>query len=121
MKYHLTTLHVNDMEKSLEFYIDIGGLEVQKRFKAGPMELVFIGFKGEPNIELIYDPEKTGNNYEGFTLGFEVESLENATTVMKEAGYKFLNGPISPNPTTTFSFFEGPNGETVQFIEYKEE
>ncbi|HZH93420.1 MAG TPA: VOC family protein, partial [Tissierellaceae bacterium] len=77
MKFCWTTLTVNDMDKSIEFYSEIVGLKVDRRFNAGPdTEICFLG-EGETKLELICDtdirPDCLG---EGISMGFEVESLD---------------------------------------------
>lgn len=46
------------MEESLEFYTEIVGLNLNKRFKAGPgTEIAFLG-DGETKVELICQQDK---------------------------------------------------------------
>ena len=51
MKYSLTTLQVNDMEKTIEFYNGLLGIPITRRQQIGPgKELVFMGMESEPNL-----------------------------------------------------------------------
>lgn len=119
MKFSFITLYVKDMEKSLACYRDTIGLAVLSRNATEDGELAFLGIEGEPNIELIMSPTFAQNSYKGFSVGFEVESLEASTAVMEAAGYARLRGPIMPHPGAVFSFFDGPNGEEIQLIEHR--
>jgi lactoylglutathione lyase len=114
MKFVHVTLFVKDLEKSLEFYHGVLGLPITRRIPNGP---VFLGEEGEPQVELIGGQEKPA--FSGFAVGFTVDNLEEATKKMEDAGYKKLRGPISPSPTTTFSFFHDPDGVEIQLVEYK--
>ena len=50
-------------------------------------------------------------------MGFEVESLEEMTKKLTDAGFPVLRGPVSPNEHITFSFFRDPVGYKVQISE----
>lgn len=119
MKFSFVTLFVKDMEKSLSFYRDFLGMKLQRRQPAKDGELAFLGNEGKPMIELVYSPGSPAENPKGFSIGFEVESLEKATLEMEKQGYKLLRGPVSPGPKVSFSFFAGPGSEEIQLIEYK--
>lgn len=119
MKFSFITLYVKNMEKSLACYRDTIGLAVLSRNATEDGELAFLGVEGEPTIELIESPRFAGNTYTGFSVGFEVASLEASTAVMESAGYARLRGPIAPHPHAVFSFFNGPNGEEIQLIEHR--
>lgn len=109
---------VKDMEKSLKFYQDIVGLNIDSRFKAGPdTEIVFLG-EGETKIELICNKQKQeidpGND---ISWGFEVDSIENLIIMLNQSGYKIQGGPFQPNSGIKFIYVLDPNGMKIQFIE----
>ena len=117
MKYNHTTLHVKDLEKSLEFYHGLLGLPIVRR-SPGTRGPAFLGLEGQPQVELI--GEEPNPAFAGFTIGFEIDSLEEWTKKMEAAGYKRIRGPNSPSPTVTFSYFNDPDGVEVQLLEYKQ-
>lgn len=119
MRYEHITLYVSDLEGSLSFYSDLLGLKLLRRFSAENMKIAFLGEPEQPSIELIEAGSKVPEK-SGFSLGFRVESLDEATTMMEAAGYPLLRGPISPNSTVSFSFFRGPDGVEIQLLEYGE-
>ena len=116
MKFIHVTLHVKNLEKSLAFYQGVLGLPIVNRYPAerGP---VFLGEAGKPLVELIGETEAPA--FAGFSVGFEVPSLEEATKKMEEAGYPKIRGPISPSPQVIFSFFKDPDGVEIQLLENK--
>jgi len=118
MKFCWSTLRVNDLEESLNFYQEIVGLKVDRRFKAGPgSEIVFLG-DGETKIELMYNEgNKNVDMGEDISLGFEVESADEMMEFVKEKGISIHSGPFQPNPHVKFFFVQDPNGLIIQFVE----
>jgi lactoylglutathione lyase len=120
MKFCWSTITVKNMEESLNFYQDIVGLTINRRFKAGPgMEIAFLGH-GETKVELIYDSNISDINIgESISLGFEVNSVDEMMTFVKEKGFKIHSGPFEPNPNIKYFFTIDPNGLKIQFVESK--
>jgi lactoylglutathione lyase len=117
MKFKHVTLSVADLDASLRFYHDIVGLEVQRRFPAGPgREIVFLG-SGDTKVELIgganHDGTELGN---GVSMGFATESLEDMIALLRENGYETDGNIISPQPDVQFFFAKDPDGYNIQFI-----
>jgi lactoylglutathione lyase len=118
MKFCWSTLRVSNMSESLKFYEDIVGLKVISRFPAGPnMEIAFLG-EGETKVELLCDENNKGINVgDDISWGFEVESLDDMMSLVKEKGIAIESGPFQPNPQTKFFFVRDPNGLKIQFVE----
>jgi len=120
MKFCWTTLMVSDMNDSIKFYQEIVGLQVNRRFDAGPgIEIAFLG-DGETKVELIAD-EKNENPTIGqnISLGFEVDSIEDMMLFVKEKGIAIHSGPFEPNQHISFFYVLDPNGLKIQFVENK--
>ena len=116
MTFGHITVPVKDLDKSLAFYQDLLGLELQRRSPAWDgRELAFLGIPGQPQIELISGESAI---YSGFSIAFVVESLRESTEKMEKAGYPCIRGPLSPNPTVAFSFFHDPDGVEIQLLEH---
>ena len=109
---------VNNMEESLKFYQEIVGLEVNRRFKAGPgVEIAFLG-DGETKVELICnETSKEVNMGQDISWGFEVDSVDEMMVFVKEKGIDIHSGPFQPNPHIKFFFVMDPNGLKIQFVE----
>ncbi len=120
MSFCWTTLHVNDLEESLEFYQKIVGLEIDRRFEAGPeTEIVFLG-KDETKLELVDDENiKDVNIGDHISLGFTVDSVEQKMNFVQEKNIDIHSGPIEPNPHIKFFYILDPNGVKIQFVENK--
>ncbi len=118
MSFCWTTLHVNNLKESLEFYQEIVGLEIGRRFEAGPeKEIAFLG-EGETKVELVDDKDINSVNLgDDISLGFEVDSLSEKIKFLKNKGVEIDSGPFEPNPNIKFFFIQDPNGLKIQFVE----
>lgn len=120
MKYLWTTMYVTDMEKSVKFYQEVLGLELERRMQAGPdMELSF--FKSQDTgteVELICRKDFQGQAQGvALSLGFAVGGdLDAKRAELEEAGYN-PSQIISPNPATRFFFIKDPDGIDIQLVE----
>lgn len=122
MRFSWSTLKVKNLNDSVAFYEEIIGLNVKRRFQAGPgTEIAFLG-EGETQVELI---EVKGKNEisvgPDISWGFQVESLEKMMELLKKKGIEVIEGPYSPNPSMSFIYIQDPNGMKIQLIEMKTE
>jgi len=106
------------MEESLKFYTEIVGLEVNRRFNAGPeVEIAFLG-DGETQVELIGSGvTKEMSIGEDISLGFKVSSVDETMAFVKEKGITIHSGPFQPNPHIKYFYVTDPNGLKIQFVE----
>ena len=118
MEFCWVTINVKDMEKSLDFYQEIIGLNVNRRMKPNPdMEIIFLG-SGETQIELIYNKKVDDITIEkDICLGFVVDSIERMSEVLKKKNIPIHSGPFQPNPSIKFLYILDPNGVKIQFVE----
>ena len=117
MKFNHVTLSVKNLEASVSFYKDIVGLDITRRFQAGPgREIVFLG-SGDTEVELIGGAEHGGAELgKGISMGFAAESLEDMITLLREKGYETDGNIVSPQPNVRFFFTRDPDGYNIQFI-----
>lgn len=117
MRYCWTTLHVDDMEKAVEFYNGLLELPINRRFKTGPkMEFCFLG-DGETQVELISEEGCKVSHGDDISMGFVVESLDKMIAVLEERGIPVHSGPFQPGPGIRFLFVKDPSGVKVQLVE----
>ena len=118
MKFCWSTLMVKNLEKSLKFYEEIVGLNVIRRFNAGPgVEIAFLG-DGETKIELICNEANKEVSFgHDISLGFEVNSVDEMMVFIKERGIDINDGPFQPNPNIKFFYLLDPDGLIIQFVE----
>ncbi len=120
MKFAWVTVQVSDMERSVSFYRNLLGLEVDRRMKPGPdMEIVFLG-TGETKVELVRRADNGEISFgNGVSIGFVVPSLEEATAALSELGIAVYSGPFQPNPHIRFLYVLDPDGLRVQLVEQR--
>lgn len=118
MKFCWVTINVKDMEKSLQFYQEVIGLNINRRIKPNPdMEIIFLG-SGETQIELIYNKEANDVTIgKDISLGFVVDSIEQIAEILKKKNIPIHSGPFQPNPSIKFIYILDPNGVKIQFVE----
>jgi lactoylglutathione lyase len=121
MKFLWTSIYVINLEESIDFYTNLLGLQVTKRFPAGPgMEIAFMGngVNNETLVELIVDRSKQEVNFSEFiSIGFAVDSVDDMLDVVKCNNIPILSGPIE-TPGSKFFFIKDPNGLTIQFYQH---
>lgn len=117
MKYSYTTLLVKNMEESISFYMDVLGFEVLSRFNAMPgLEIAFLA-TGETQIELVMNTEsKNAVVGDAVSLGFEVDSLDDALAMVRGKNIPIHSGPFV-HPNVKFFFIQDPNGLKIQLKE----
>jgi len=120
-----TMLRVGNLDRSIDFYTSVLGMEVLRRhdYPEGKFTLAFIGYGAEKDhtvIELTHnwDTESydKGNGYGHIAI--EVEDAYAACEQVKQAGGKVLReaGPMM-HGTTVIAFIEDPDGYKVEFIQ----
>ena len=117
MKFCHVTLSVRDLDASVRFYHEIVGLDIIRRFPAGPgRDIVFLG-SGDTEVELISGAANDSRDAGlGISLGFNAESLEGTIALLRAKGYETDGEIVSPNPNTSFFFARDPDGYNVQFV-----
>ncbi len=120
MKICWMTINVKNLEESLKFYQDVVGLNISRRFKAGPdMEIAFVS-DGNIEIELIYNEKmKDVNIGQDISIGIEVDSVKDKMHYLKNINVDIHSGPFEPNENIVYFFVLDPNGLKIQFIENK--
>jgi lactoylglutathione lyase len=121
-----TMIRVRDLEKSLDFYTRILGMQVlrQKEYPGGKFTNTFVGYGPEethPAIELTYnwdqeEPYDMGNGWGHVAL--EVPDVYAACEALQSSGAKITRppGPMK-NGTRVIAFVEDPDGYKVELLE----
>ncbi len=125
-RYLHTSIFVNNMDASIEFYTKKLGLKLLggPDHYPGNADMAFVGSNWDAYIELVYDleahpPYEIGNRYEH--LAIEVDGdLVAVCDRLKAQGVKVLRGPKkSPGGSRSIAFVEDPNGIPVELLEPK--
>ncbi|MNV52769.1 Glyoxalase-like domain protein [compost metagenome] len=80
-----------------------------------------LGREEQPKLELIQGNDPALKLECGVSVGFEVESLDDAMEYLKSLGIPVARGPIAPNPYLRFFYVLDPDGFEVQLAEHSKE
>ena len=124
-RYLHTSIFVNNMDESIDFYTRQLGLKLLDGpfHYPGNADMAFVGNDWNSYIELVYDledhaPYQLGNRYEH--LAIEVEDLSRVMADLKANGVKVLQDiKKSPGGGRSIAFIEDPNGIPVELLEPK--
>ena len=119
-----TMLRVGNLEKSIEFYTKVMGMQLlrQKDYPKGEFTLAFLGYGSEEEntvLELTYnwgvDHYDIGGGYGHIAV--EVPDVYKAADAVKESGGKIIReaGPMNAGKTI-IAFAEDPDGYQIEFI-----
>jgi lactoylglutathione lyase len=119
-----TSIFVNDMQQSIDFYTKQLGLKLLDGplHYPGNADMAFVGSDWNAYIELVYDleehpPYQTGNRYEHLALELEGD-FQAEIEKLRAAGVKVTSGPKkSPGGGRWIAFVEDPNGIPVELLE----
>jgi len=119
-----TSVFVNDMDESIDFYTNKLGLKLLDGpfHYPGNADMAFVGSDWNAYIELVYDleehpPYTIGNRYEHLAIEADGE-LEPYIAQLRERGVKILKDVYkSPSGTRAIAFIEDPNGIPVEVLE----
>lgn len=122
MKFLWTAVYVKNLDESIAFYTEMAGLQVLKRFPAGPgMEIAFMGngSNNETMLELLADHNNSTVSYsESISIDFAVDSLDAMMDTAKSKNIPVHKGPFE-TPSSKYFCVKDPNGLSVQFFQQK--
>ena len=120
-KFLHTRMRVNDLDRTVDFYTKVFGLEVSRRHESPRgSKLVFLSVpNSEEEIEITYFPG-SGNvevQEDLMHLAFEVNSMDEFAEHLDNVGYSFSDGPTKSSSGSVFAFVDAPEGYEVEVIE----
>ncbi|HEU5126210.1 MAG TPA: VOC family protein [Verrucomicrobiae bacterium] len=120
-KFLHTRYRVNDLERTVDFYKNVLGLEEIRRHKSPRgSELVFLKVPGsDAQIEITHFPGSGPVEVQSDLthLAFEVESLESFGKHLEQLGLKYSDGPTASSSGSVFAFIDAPEGYEIELIE----
>ena len=120
-KFLHTRMRVSDLEKTVNFYQEVFGLEVTRRHESPRgSKLVFLAVpNSDEEIELTYFPGSGPVEVQEdlMHLAFEVEDMNAFADHIKSVGYEFSDGPTESSSGSTFAFVDAPEGYEVEVIQ----
>ncbi len=119
-----TSIFVNDMAASIDFYTNKLGLKLLggPNHYPGNADMAFVGSDWNAYIELVFDleehpPYTIGNRYEHLALEVDGD-MKGAVERLRAQGVKILTEPKKPpSGNRWIAFVEDPNGIPVELLE----
>ena len=125
MKLIHSAIRTNDLNKSINFYVNVFGFAIrEKRYiEAHKTTLVFLrDINANFEIELIADdnPKAVSDCENSFAhLAFQADNIDEDAKKIKDAGINFLREPFySLDKSMKIAFLNDPNGIMIEIIEY---
>ena len=116
MKLLHITIHTDNFEKEITFYLEYAGLHITRDMRPAGREMVFLADKdGDTEIEIIYDPDAHSAGNQNLSIGFRTEDPDLKREEMLQCGYD-VTPMITPYPHVRFFFTTDPAGVRVQFM-----
>lgn len=116
-----TRYRVNDLEKTVQFYRDIVGLQEVRRHKSGRgSTLVFLKAPGsQEEMEICHYPQSGPVQVQPDLthVAFEVDSLEDFGKHLASKGEKYSDGPHMRQDGSGIAFIDAPEGYEVELIQ----
>ena len=116
-----TRMRVNDIEKTIRFYVDVFGLEVVgDSVSPRGARLVFLKTPGsEEEIELCQLPnaEPVKVQPDLMHLAFQVDDLAACAAALEKKGVKLSDGPVRTHGGDWIAFIDAPEGYEVELIQ----
>lgn len=124
MKFLHTMIRVGNLEKSLDFYQQVMGMELLKKndYPGGRFSLAFLGFPDQPGVSVELTHNWDTDHYElggGFGhIAIGVDDIHGTCERIKAAGGKVVRepGPMM-HGTTVIAFVEDPDGYKIELIQ----
>jgi lactoylglutathione lyase len=110
---------VSDMEKSKKFYQEIIGAEQIHTYENENVQLAFYKI-GSGVVELVKRKhvEHTRNLGVVEHIAFTVDNIEQCVKELKAKNIKLISENIITMENKLLFFFEGPDGEKLEFVQY---
>jgi len=116
-----TRYRVSDLDKTVNFYKDVLGLEETRRNKSPRgSELVFFKApESEEEIEICYYPSSGGVQVqEDLThLAFSVDDMDAFAAHAASKGYPLSDGPTQTSSGNIIAFIDAPEGYEIELIQ----
>lgn len=123
MKFLHVMIRTKDIDKSMDFYTKLLGLNLVRTIKLEDCILYFLSDEdGQTQIELTANFENPENGYEnGNAFGhfaFGVESMDEFTKKLHSMGYEYLYEPYYMEEAgSTIAFIKDPDGNEIEIIQ----
>ena len=116
-----TRMRVNDLERTVKFYVDVLGLKVTKRHTSlRGAQLAFIATpNSDEEIEICQLPNSPAVQVQPdlMHLAFEVDDLAAFAAHLAKKGFALSDGPTTTGSGSVIAFIDAPEGYEVELIQ----
>ncbi len=117
MKIDFVTIRVADIERSIDFYHRVLGMQISRRFSPRPgVEIAFMGGAGL-QVEFIHDEQAEPCKGSGVSLGFYVADIDKTAALLKENQVEIVSGPITMKNGVKLLNARDCNGVELGFVQ----
>ncbi|MCU0237703.1 MAG: VOC family protein [Acidobacteria bacterium] len=117
MMINFVTIHVADIERSIDFYHRVLGMQVSRRFSPRPgMEIAFMG-GGGTQLEFIHDDMTPAYKGRGLSLGFYVADMEQTMALLNQNQVEIVSGPLVMKNGVKLLSARDINGVDLGFVQ----
>ncbi len=123
MKFLHAMIRTKDIDKSLDFYTKLLGLNLVRTIKLEDCVLYFLSDEdGQTQIEITANFENPENGYEnGNAFGhfaFGVDSMDEFSEKLHSMGYEYFYEPYyMEEADSTIAFIKDPDGNEIELIQ----
>jgi lactoylglutathione lyase len=110
---------VEDMEVSKKFYEEVIGAKLEHAYENERVQLTFYRV-GSGVVELVKRKNTDHNRNLGVVehIAFTVDNIEESMKLLKKHNVKSISEEIISMENKLLFFFEGPNGEKLEYVQY---
>jgi len=116
-----TRMRVNDLDRTVKFYVEALGLKVARRHTSPRgAQLAFLQTpNSEEEIEICQLPDSPAVQVQPdlMHLAFEVADLAAFAAELAKRGHKLTDGPTRTSTGHTIAFIDAPEGYEVELIQ----
>lgn len=117
MKIDFVTIQVADMERAIDFYHKVLGMQISRRFSPRPgVDIAFMG-GGGTQVEFIRDDLAKPFSGSGISLGFYVADMERTVAQLRENQVEIVSGPLTMKSGVKILQARDCNGVELGFVQ----
>ncbi len=109
MKLHHIGVEVESLDRAKEFYVKLFQMEEEHQLRFMDESILFLK-NNDLRIELVENNQASGE----YHICFQVENL---ATWLQHVPSSSMEGPYKLDNGWVTVFFQGPNGEMIEFLE----
>lgn len=109
------SIYVKDMNEALDFYGEVLGFEVNKRYGASIVSLVH---EGLPIV--LEEREQQAAGGSGIVLGLQTADIYQTSQELRDRGVELLMPEPADCPPGKYISFKDPSGNTLEYLQFIE-